>query len=150
MAKTDEELDKALKAELAASGHPVLSNEELAKAKLDARAAIDKERKAAAVKQVVAEETQRLRREEGFMAGDVVKDEIVKMTIDLPEYTDRLIINQAEFFHGYTYEVPRHVANSMRETMQKAWNHQNEIDGKTVAQNINMRREVTLSGTKAN
>lgn len=139
------DLEAALKAELAESGHPVLTNDEVAKAKADARAAVEKERKAAAIKQIVAEETSRLRREEGLVSGDAVKDEMVKVTIDLPEYSASIRVNGEDFYHGSTYTVPRHVANSFKEIMQRAWLHQEEIDGKTLAQNMLTRRDTKLT-----
>ena len=140
-----DDLDAALKSELAASGHPVLSDQEVSDAKAAARAAVDKERKAAAIKQVVSEETARLQREEGLVSGDPVKDEMVRVTIDLPEYSASIRINGEDFYHSHTYTLPRHVANSLREIMQRAWLHQEEIDGKTLAQNMLTRRDTKLT-----
>lgn len=141
------DLDAAMAVEK--SNHPILSDIEVAAAKQEARDAIEKERKATATKALIASEKMRLQREEGLISGDPVKDERVNVTIDLPEFCADLTINLMPYYHGQTYNVPRHVANSMKEQMQRAWMHQDEIDGKTQAQNLQSRREVKLTPVNA-
>ena len=144
----DIDLDAAMLAEVEAApvaGHAILSDDEVAAAKKEARDAIEKERKAAATKALIADEKLRLQREEGLVSGDPVKDEIVTITVDLPEYSNSITINMEPFWHGHTYSVPRHVANSMKEQMQRAWIHQDEIDGKSLAQNLQQRRDTVLT-----
>ena len=138
------DLDALMAAE-AAGAHPVLSAKEVADAKAKARAAVDKARKDAATKQLIEQETVRLQREEGLVAGDPVADELVKLTVDLPEHAANITVNMQPFWHGHTYDVPRHVANSLREQMQRAWAHQHEIDGKNLTQHYQMARETVLS-----
>lgn len=131
------------------NSHPILSDIEVAAAKKEARDAVEKERKSTAIKTLIAQETLRLRREEGLVSGDPVKDEMVQVTIDLPEFCSDITINMEPFYHSHTYRVPRHVANSMKEQMQRAWMHQNEIDGKSQAQDLLSRREVKLTPLNA-
>ena len=145
--EADAKMAAALEQELADSGHPVLSTVEINAAKAEARAAVDKARKAAAIKAIIADETVRLKREEGLVSGSAVNDEMVKVTIDLPEYSASIILNQEPFYHGHTYTLPRHVAASFKEIMQRAWSHQEEIDGKTLSQSLATRRDTVLTPT---
>ena len=62
--------------------HPILSNDEFRAAQAAARKALDDERKKAARKAVLETETQRLREEEGMVAGGA-KDERVRIALDL-------------------------------------------------------------------
>ena len=146
------DLDAAMLAEVEVApvaGHAILSDAEVAAAKKEARDAIEKERKATAIKALIADEKLRLQREEGLVSGDPVKDEMVSLTVDLPEYSASIVINMQPFWHGHIYKVPRHVANSMKEQMQRAWIHQDEIDGKSLAQNLQQRREVVMTRINA-
>jgi hypothetical protein len=145
--EADAKLTAALEKELAGSGHPVLTTAEIEAARAEARAAVDKARKAAAIKAIIADETIRLKREEGLVSGSSVNDEMVKVTIDLPEYSNSIILNQEPFYHGNTYTLPRHVAASFKEIMQRAWAHQEEIDGKSLAQSLQTRRDTVLTPT---
>lgn len=61
--------------------------------------------------------------------------DLVRITIEIPEFSNApwIQVNQPHglcYLHGQTYTLPRHVANSLRETMQRMRAHQNEIDGK--------------------
>lgn len=140
------DIDAQLAAAAAAEGkHDILSPKEIADAKAKARATVEKARKESAIKLLIEEETVRLQREEGLISGDPVADELVKITIDLPEHAANLTINGTPFWHTFTYEVQRHVANSLREQMARAWAHQHEIDGKSLTQHYQMTRETVLS-----
>lgn len=150
-----DEFDSAIKAAVepviepvvvhAKANHAILSDAEVAAAKKEARDAIEKERKAVATKTLIADEKLRLQREEGLVSGDPIKDEMVNMTVDLPGFAGSVNVNMEPFWHGHTYTVPRHVANSIKEQMQRAWNHQQEIDGKSLAQNLLQRRDTKLT-----
>jgi len=149
MAKPEVDLDAALAAakieEPVKAKHPILSDAEVQAARDKARSIVEKERKDAAIKALVAEETTRLQREEGLVSGDPVKDELVNITMDLPEYSASVNINMEPYWHGHSYKVPRHVANTLREIMSRAWNHQHEIDGKTLAQSKQLARDTVIS-----
>lgn len=110
----------------------LLTPEEIAKAKLKARANVDSKKKADALAALIAEETQRIHAEENSITGKPDMDELVWITIDIPEYGDRLSIDGVQYLLGQTYKVKRHVANSMRESMHRMWDHQAITDGKSV------------------
>lgn len=111
---------------------PILSEKEIAAIKAEAKAKILAERKSAEKKKILEQETQRLKNEEGLVTGDSYKDEIVSITVDLAPFSPSININGRPYWHGRTYNVARHVADSLREQMYRTWQHQNEIDGKSL------------------
>jgi hypothetical protein len=127
--------------------HPLLSNAEVEEIRAEARAKLEKERLAAAKKSLLAEETERLRMEEGLVTGGP-SDEMVEITIVLAQHSDRLLINMRPYWHGRTYRVPRHVANSMREMMFRGERHESEIKGNSMASFYMNARETKLSPVK--
>ncbi len=127
--------------------HAILSNEEVLQIRKDARAKLEKERLEAAKKSFLTEELERLRMEEGLVTGGA-GDEMVDVTIVLAEHSDRLLVNMRPYWHGRTYRVPRHVANSFREMMYRGERHQNEIDGKSWSAFYQSARDTKLSAVK--
>jgi len=126
----------------------LLSEKDIATAKARARKKLDDQLRAAEMARIEEEETFRLLREEGKRTGIADKDEIVNITIDLPEFAPNLLINMEPYWHGYTYSVPRHVADSLREMMQRLWGHQQEvIEGKSREQQLRSPHPVALSAT---
>ena len=101
-----------------------LTADEISAAKAKARKTVLSKRRARQLAAIEAEETRRLEREEGLTTGDQVKDEIVSILIDLYPGSDRLTLNGMVYFHGQTYKVPRHVADSMREMIARGHNHE--------------------------
>ena len=142
----DKDIDAALAKVAKAPPHPAgLTEAEIKAAKDKARARIEAERKKAALARIEEEETQRLKLEDGLVTGDEAKDEMVNVTIDLPEYTGSITINMQPFWHGHTYTVPRHVAETLREVMQRGWAHQHEIEGKNLTQHYLQSRGTKMS-----
>lgn len=127
--------------------YPVLSNEEVVAVRAEARKKLEAERIAAAKKSLLAEETERLRMEEGMVTGGE-GDEMVDITIVLAQHSDRLLVNMRPYWHGMTYRVPRHVANSFREMMYRGERHENEIRGNSLATFYQKNRDTTLSPVK--
>ncbi len=114
--------------------HAILSPAEVQAARDKARAAILAKQKKTATEALIAEETRRLEREEGLVTGDGVKDEMVTLHLDLAEHSGSIKINGTPYYHGQTYTVPRHVADTLREIMARGHGHQNEIEGKGMAE----------------
>lgn len=139
------ELNDEADAQLAEESHPVLSAEDVALAKQMARDKLNKERHASAMKAIQAAEEARLRREEGLVTGDGAKDEMVRITLDLASHSSNVTINGFPYWHGFTYTVPRHVADTLREVQSRGWKHQDEVDGKTIAQNLQANRRANIS-----
>jgi hypothetical protein len=129
--------------------HPVLSNVEVLEARKKARARLDAERKKAALKAVEEAELERLREEEG-MAAEGTAGEMVTITVDLPEFGNRLVVNSRPYWHGHSYTVPRHVSDSLRETMFRMWRHQEtEIEGRNLTQAYRRPHNTGVSGRGA-
>ena len=73
---------------------------------------------------------------------------MVSITIDLPDFAPCLTINMQPYWHGFTYQVQRHVADSLREMIGRAWHHEHrEVEGKSAFQ-IYKKRNTVLSGTR--
>lgn len=129
--------------------HDILSNEEVLEARAKARATLDKERRTAAMKDVEARETRRLRLEDGLTSGIGYLNEIVDVTIDLPPVAAFILVNGPmghAYHHGRTYPVPRHVANSLNETMGRMWRQADQEDGKDLTQTYGRKRNTTING----
>ena len=90
-----------------------------------------------------------IRRERNALTGAVDQDEPVTITIDVAEYTDRLIIDGEQFFHGSTYTLPRHKAATISDMMFRSYIHQAQLDGKDPqeAYRRSHAQHVTKNGT---
>lgn len=139
--------------------HPILSNEEFLAAKKRSRDKIEADQKAFAMKAVEEAELTRLRTEEFVTVGGV-EEELVHITIDLPDFGDCLKTNMKPYWHGQTYLVTRDVARDLAWRMQSMWQHQLlQIDGKKLrdtyyrntALNLGMREtHVSATGVVTN
>lgn len=128
--------------------HPILSNVEVLQARANAKSKIIKEQKAAAMKDVEARETRRLRMEEGLTIGVTTADEMVTITIDLPifaPYINLDMTNGMQYWHGQTYTVPRHKADTLRETMSRLWKLDDEVEGRSLSQHYGLKRNPSIN-----
>jgi len=117
---------------------PALTAAEIKKIKEQARREVEAEFKKKLREKALAEEKAKARQalsmsENTHLAGPL--SDMVRITIDIPEFSNTpwIQIGMPEgkcYLHGSTYTVPRHVGNSLRESMQNMRRHQNEIDGK--------------------
>lgn len=128
---------------------PILSKSEIEAAKKLAQERVEKALKEAETERVIAAEMERLRREEGRRTGKPDLDEPVTFTIDCAEFANKLTVNGEDFWHGYTYTKPRHVYDSLRETMFRGHVHQNNLDGKDMATFYRNKAAPVLSGKEA-
>ncbi len=126
--------------------HPILSDKEYLAAKEKARKKIDAERHANAMKQVEAEETKRLRLEEGLTTGVAAEDERVWATIDLPEWCPAVIINGEPYWHGHSYPVSVAQLRTLQEQMQSSWRAHDQTEGKSMAQMFQNKRASMING----
>lgn len=104
--------------------HPLLSNEQVLKAQEKAKQRVEDERVKAALKDVEEQAYQEARLAAGFVAEGPAAD-IVQFTVNLPDpHINSCLgpINGAAiYWHGRTYPVPRHVANSLAEMQFRLW-----------------------------
>lgn len=108
----------------------LLTDEELASLREKAKNEVLAERKKIAEAAVLAELKAQERRELGVMTGEDDKDRIVWIYVDLPEYSNHVMLDGRAFFHGMDYPVPHHQAVYVMEMCQRAHDHQAEVDGK--------------------
>ena len=127
----------------------ILTDEEIAEAKRIARDRVEKALKEAEKERIIREEMEAFRREEGKRTGKVDLDEQVSMTVDLAEFANKITINGVDYWHGYTYEVPRHVYDTARDIMFRTHLHQNNLDGKDLATFYRSKAAPVLSGRQA-
>lgn len=59
------------------------------------------------------------------------QDQIIQVVIDIAPFLPHISIDGVMYFHGYEYSVPRSRALVMYEQMQRSWQHQDEIDGRS-------------------
>lgn len=112
----------------------LLTPAQIEEIKKQARAEIMADKRGKAKQELLAAEKLRLQRDEGLTTGNRHADEILSITIDLAPYAPYININSQCYYHGRTYQVPRHVADTLRDQMFQTWKHQNQIDGKDAAQ----------------
>lgn len=112
--------------------HPVLSNAEVLEIRAAAARKLEEERHKAAKKQLEAETLAELRRDANLLTGDGIKDEIVTVTMDLAEHSACVNLDGRQYWHGQSYDVPRHVSDTLRDIQARGWKHQDEVDGKNL------------------
>jgi hypothetical protein len=112
----------------------LLTEAEIEDIRAKARAEIMGDKRTKLKAEILAAEKQRLKNEEGLTTGNGHQDEIVSITIDLAPFAPHVNINGKCYYHGRTYPVPRHVADTLRDQMFMTWKHQNQIDGKDLNQ----------------
>jgi hypothetical protein len=128
--------------------HPILTNEQVLEARSKARKAVDAQRVAAAMKEEERKETSRLAREEGLTTGIGYLEELVHIAIDLPRSAPCISVNGGTraFWHGHGYDVPRHVANSLSESMYRCWAAEEQADGKSRYDILYKPRHTAING----
>jgi hypothetical protein len=70
-------------------------------------------------------EVERLQREH------IPNEKIVSIVIDSAPYVPHFRIDDNIFFNGFEYRVPKSQADVLCEQMQRSWQHQDEIDGRS-------------------
>lgn len=126
---------------------PVLTDDEIAEIKAKARKQLDDERKKAAKKSLLEQELERLRMEEGMVTGGA-GDQMVNIRIDLYEGAQSIVVNMRPYWHGKTYTVPRHVANSLRETMWRCWDQERIRRGESLRELYAAGRKTVISAVR--
>lgn len=143
MSKKDEGSKAALP-----ENEAILSNEEKAAIRREVLEELEAKRKEAATTDFRKRETLRLQKEEGFVTGNAVKDEMVNIHLDLAPHSADIKINGTHYFHGRSYAVARHVADTLNEIQHRGWKHQNEIDGKSMTDFFGQKRVADMFDVK--
>lgn len=113
---------------------------ELEKIRAEVRKDIEKDRRAAMLKEARKKIERELRLQDGLVTGIAKKDEMVTMTLDLYKGSEAIVINGVAYEHGSTVTVPRHLADYLNEVQFRGHRHQNEIDGKSMTDLFGQKR----------
>ena len=109
----------------APANYKLLSKEELQELKATAAKTVLEEMKQDARDEYFKEAIAEARR------GHTPSDQIISVTIDIAPFVPYIAIDGVQYFHGYSYPVPRSRALVLYEQMQRSWQHQDEIDGRS-------------------
>lgn len=102
----------------------VLSDEDKASLRAEAKKSIVEEMAQDARDAYFASEVDKLRREQ------TPNERRVNIFIDAAPFVPFIMIDGEQFYHGGTYSVPNSQALVLFEQMQRSWQHQDEIDGR--------------------
>lgn len=134
----------------------LLSSKEIAEIKAEALKQFTAERKKIARAKMIQAEIQALRAKHGPDPLGGCLDDMVTFVLDLPDTGggpnpagEGLIINQEIRHNGSSITVPRHVANSIMETMWRGAVAQHNLDGKTRAEFYRRQRPVVVTRSGA-
>ncbi|HXO11934.1 MAG TPA: hypothetical protein VN871_06185 [Mycobacterium sp.] len=103
----------------------LLSDVERQELTKSAQKAVDEDRKQTASDEFFKKEQDRLRRRH------IPAEEYVNIVIDSAPYVPNFMIDGEQFFNGYEYRVTRAQAAVLCEQMQRSWQHQDEVDGRS-------------------
>jgi hypothetical protein len=101
----------------------LLTKEEIAR--IEAKVAAEDK---AAKKKQTEEQYAEFLRDQKRRAEDPQEEEF-DILIDVAPYTDRIVIDGREFFHGVTYTVPRSLFESLRDIIFCSWKAEEETGG---------------------
>ena len=127
MSSKDKDKDKAPKGpqdESIPVDLSLLSADDIAELRKQARASVLAEMQQDARDAFFARETKKLRQDK------VPSEKQVRVLIDAAPYVPFFMLDGVRFYHGFTYEVRASQAAVLVEQMQRSWQHQDEIDGR--------------------
>ena len=103
----------------------LLTPQELAAIEAEVQKELDKELKTKERERVKKDLLTKARQDRGLV------EPIEPVLIDLPESGNNIRVNNREYAQGHVYNVAASVAIMLRDTMQRAWEHQAEIEGRS-------------------
>lgn len=100
-----------------------LTNEEKDAIRERAKAQVAKEQRARAEERFFEETLTEERRKH------LPEQQWTEVLIDLPGHAAHILIDGVEFLHAFTYRVTEGQAATIREIIQRAWDHEDEVGG---------------------
>ncbi len=76
-------------------------------------------------------------------------EQYVRLSIESAQYVPFFMIDGVQFYNGYTYDVTRKVAAVLMEQMQRSWQHQEEISGRSKYNPYRRPREAKIGPSMA-
>lgn len=122
----------------------LLSEEEIAALRAEARKSVIEEMTQAARDEFFQKALIEARREQ------IPEEQLVHVTIDMAPFSPGVMLDGVQYFHGYTYEVTQPVRAVLFEQMHRSWRHQDEIDGRRQADAYRRPRDLRLSPAHVN
>jgi len=104
-------------------GADLLSDEDIAEIRAKAREQVETDRK----KQAKEELKGRFLKEERHRSDP--NEELIPLTIDLPGFADRIMIDGTVYMQGVTYRFPRNQYNSVVDQLAQSWKHEAQTGG---------------------
>lgn len=101
----------------------VLSEDEKAQLRAEARAAVDAEQKALTREQLLRQYIAEERRKRD------PQEEMKYITLDLAGHSDRIMLDGIMYMHGIKYAVPKSKFDTLREIVARGWKHEDEVGG---------------------
>lgn len=101
----------------------LLSDEEKAQLRAQARKRVEQERKDATMDAFLQAEIEAARR------ASMPEEEMKYIQLDMAGHSDRIMLDGVIYFHGQTYEVPKHTYDVLAEVVGRGWEHEDQIGG---------------------
>lgn len=122
---------------------PLVDDKRRAAIEREARKIVEDEERKAEEDRILKSALARLRHKDNPESRN---NDIVDITLDLAEHSERLVLDGVAYYHGQTYRVTRAKADTMRDIIARGWRHQDEIDGKDLRSHYQAKRQTSLSG----
>lgn len=109
---------------------PLLSISEMKEIEEQASREVQEELKAKLRSDYLAKTKAELKKKSLFVAGKSETGEnIERILIDLPKFSDRITLDGVIYFHGISYNFTPKKAATIRDTIYRQWLHHAEING---------------------
>lgn len=103
----------------------LLSEEQKAKLRAQARKEHEDQLRGKQERAFISAEKDRLDREAE------PSEQLIRFTVELPNYCEKIVIDGTVYFHGTTYELPLRQFYVVREIVEGNWAHEMEVQGRS-------------------
>lgn len=117
----------------------LLTEEEMREIEVDLKAEIALEVKKLEKDKYRAEARRKLRVAKGL------EEPQLQILVDVPGFTDKILLDGRPYYHGYTYTVSDSVASCLMNQMDMSWRHEENVGGANHNE-YRKPRNTTLSG----
>jgi hypothetical protein len=110
---------------------PLISDERARELEREAEEEVEAEIQAEAEKHYKAEAKKRAKQKRTFRLADGsgTSEELIPILLELPNNSDRVILDGVVYLHGRTHNVPLAVAQTLLECMGRGFRHEEELSG---------------------
>lgn len=81
--------------------------------------------------------------------GNADNDELVTFVCDLADYAADIRINNVVYYHGFSYQVPRHVCRGLMDIAARTWDHDADIHGEKWNPRKRRNQRLSMKGLEA-